>query len=548
MTVAAEKLAVEIAELRRRLAALERSGQLSSSSVRVAGVDMLVPAAISVSMNGAATAQQVAELAEATAQAKNSVFFQPIAPEGERKDFDVWFDTDNGNRIHRWTNGGWEARPLDTAAFAANSVTAETIDVETLTGVVITGAVLRTGSDNARVELDATGLKGYDNLGVVKTHVGTDGRLLAEDVVLKGVISTTSGDIGARLEQGGIYFDRVIGGIPVISSLDMGQNPINGQPFLTIQVDQITGPMQGDLAAVDIGPLEIQLRAGAHPVNVSLYTANAAFRNVHALDVFGERLFVGRITPSAEALSTVPWLLIEGNGINFVQANTPVNGDTPSITNTAGELSIQADRLSLRAAQSISGQVNGLPAFSFDGVGGIIQGKTTLGALEVSGQSKLVGDVIASGGVRSQTATVAGAATVGGALEVTGKIAAAGAIESASGTVTGISTVGTLKSNKILNTNNGVSAPYAMASGSRVASMGIAAGTSVNWAITFPVGRFTSPPNLALTCGNARFTLGYSSLTKDGALISTANWSTGAGNPDSITWTAVQMTAAGSNG
>lgn len=72
----------------------------------------------------AAAAQTAAGNAQTSADAKNRVWYQTSAPSGTgHKVGDTWFDTDDGNRIHRWDGGKWEPVLAGSEAIADLAIT-----------------------------------------------------------------------------------------------------------------------------------------------------------------------------------------------------------------------------------------------------------------------------------------------------------------------------------------------------------------------------------------------------------------------------------------
>ncbi len=61
--------------------------------------------------------------AQATADGKNTVFYQTAAPSGTHKINDVWFDTDDSNKMYYWNGSAWAVRQFGTNAIANASIT-----------------------------------------------------------------------------------------------------------------------------------------------------------------------------------------------------------------------------------------------------------------------------------------------------------------------------------------------------------------------------------------------------------------------------------------
>lgn len=91
------------------------------------------------------TAAQAAALAQTTADGKNQVLYATVPPVGsDLVENDIWFDTDDGNKMYRWTGSAWEAKQFDTAALAA-----ECIDTAHLAASAVTAAKIATGTITA---------------------------------------------------------------------------------------------------------------------------------------------------------------------------------------------------------------------------------------------------------------------------------------------------------------------------------------------------------------------------------------------------------------
>lgn len=73
--------------------------------------------------NEAETAALAAGTAQATADGKNTVFYQTASPSGTHKVNDVWFDTDDSNKMYYWNGSAWAARQFGTNAIANASIT-----------------------------------------------------------------------------------------------------------------------------------------------------------------------------------------------------------------------------------------------------------------------------------------------------------------------------------------------------------------------------------------------------------------------------------------
>lgn len=103
---------------------------------------------IAAAQSAATAAQAAATAAQTTADGKNKVFRQTSAPTASATG-DLWFDTDDDNRIYRWSGTAWVANDLGTNAlanFSANKITSGTIDASVVTVSNINAGNISTGT------------------------------------------------------------------------------------------------------------------------------------------------------------------------------------------------------------------------------------------------------------------------------------------------------------------------------------------------------------------------------------------------------------------
>lgn len=106
----------------------------------------------SVQDTSIAAAQAAATAAQTTADGKNKIYRQTTAPTGTLVSGDLWFDTDDDNRIYRYNGTTWVANDLGSNAIAslsANKLTAGTIDASVITVSNINAGNISTGTLNA---------------------------------------------------------------------------------------------------------------------------------------------------------------------------------------------------------------------------------------------------------------------------------------------------------------------------------------------------------------------------------------------------------------
>lgn len=109
---------------------------------------------VSVQDTAIAAAQSAATAAQTTADGKNRVYRQTTQPTtGPFAEGDLWFDTDDDNRIYRYTSGSWgTAVALGNNALgnlSANKITSGSIDASVITVSNLNAGNISTGTLNA---------------------------------------------------------------------------------------------------------------------------------------------------------------------------------------------------------------------------------------------------------------------------------------------------------------------------------------------------------------------------------------------------------------
>jgi hypothetical protein len=109
---------------------------------------------VSVQDTAIAAAAAAASAAQSTADGKNRIYRQTTQPTGGTYvEGDLWFDTDDDNKIYRFTSGSWAtAVPLGNNALgnlSANKITSGSIDASVITVSNINAGNISTGTLNA---------------------------------------------------------------------------------------------------------------------------------------------------------------------------------------------------------------------------------------------------------------------------------------------------------------------------------------------------------------------------------------------------------------
>ncbi len=95
----------------------------------------------------ATSAQTTATNALTAANGKNTVFYQAAAPATTgRKANDIWFDTDDGDKMYYFNGTTWSAQQFGSSAIAANAITANHIVASTITAAKLAAKTLTAAS------------------------------------------------------------------------------------------------------------------------------------------------------------------------------------------------------------------------------------------------------------------------------------------------------------------------------------------------------------------------------------------------------------------
>lgn len=158
-----------------------------------------------------------------TANGKNKTYHQASEPTGgEYADGDVWFDTDDDNKMYRWNGSSWAAVVLGDDALesiSANKITAGTIDASQITVSNLDAGNITTGTiDAARLNIgdiisSGSILVAGDNISGLNNDSGYQ---TAGDV--NTAISGKADKSGAVSSTVPVYYRSTSSSVPSISS------------------------------------------------------------------------------------------------------------------------------------------------------------------------------------------------------------------------------------------------------------------------------------------------------------------------------------------
>ena len=128
---------------------------------------------------------QAISAAQATANGKNTVYYQASAPTGGTyKLADIWFDTNDGNKMHYWNGSAWTAEQFGNAAISDLSITNAKIKDGTIESAKIAnldaGKVTTGTMSAARIKGDTLTLGGANNVDGVMEVYDASGNLVGQ--------------------------------------------------------------------------------------------------------------------------------------------------------------------------------------------------------------------------------------------------------------------------------------------------------------------------------------------------------------------------------
>lgn len=184
--------------------------------------------------------------AQATADGKNRVYRQASEPTGGTyAEGDLWFDTDDDNRIYRYTSGSWAtAVPLGNNALgnlSANKITSGSIDASVITVSNINAGNISTGTLNA------------DRIAALSI---TGGKLAAGTITTDKLIAGTL--TGFTINNGSGTFNVTSAGVVTAVS-----GTIGGFTLSTDRIGDINGTYIGTNGTMGITNINVRQSSGS---------------------------------------------------------------------------------------------------------------------------------------------------------------------------------------------------------------------------------------------------------------------------------------------
>jgi hypothetical protein len=196
---------------------------------------------IAAAQAGADAASTAAAAAQTTADGKNKVYRQTAEPTGGTyAEGDLWFDTDDNNKIYRRTSSAWTAVQLGGEALAninANKITAGTIDASVITVSNLNAGNLTAGTI-AAARITSTSISAAD--------INAD-RLTAGTIASARITSTSisAADINADRITAGTLTGRAINNGSGTFSVDTAGNLTATSASITGTINSSGGTIAG---------------------------------------------------------------------------------------------------------------------------------------------------------------------------------------------------------------------------------------------------------------------------------------------------------------
>jgi len=276
----------------------------------------------------AAAAAAAAVAAQTTADGKNRIYRQTSTPTGTLVAGDLWFDTDDDNKIYRYDGSTFVANTLGNNALAsisANKITAGTIDASVITVSNI-------------------------NAGNISTGTLAADRILAASITGAKIAANTI--TAANITAGTITATEIATGTITAAKIATGTITATQIAAGTITTDKlVAGTLTGFLVQTSSGSNSVSLvgsdnsltfkNGGSNVGHILPLSSNGVLMHYGATaDGSGgtfPQMFVGSANASMFASSTIGIGIATGTGVS-INGNTALNNQTtyPGVATGAG--------------------------------------------------------------------------------------------------------------------------------------------------------------------------------------------------------------------
>lgn len=283
---------------------------------------------VSVQDTAIAAAQSAATAAQTTADGKNRVYRQTSQPSGGTyAEGDLWFDTDDDNKIYRYTSGSWgTAVTLGNNALAsisANKITAGTIDASVITVSNINAGNISTGT-LAADRIAAASITG------TKIAAGT---ITASNIATATITAT-------QIAAGTITASNIATGTITATQIAAG----------TITTDKlVAGTLTGYTVQTSSGSNAVILQGSSNAL--SFKVSGSVVGNIVPLSSFGVLTHYGA-TPDPSG-GTFPQMFVGSSNVSMFASSTVGLGVSTSLgTTISGNLDVSGVAVFATAAGS----------------------------------------------------------------------------------------------------------------------------------------------------------------------------------------------------
>ena len=315
-------------------------------------------AAAAAASAAAASASAAATAAQTTADGKNKIYRQTTQPStGPFAEGDLWFDTDDDNKIYRYTSGSWSnAVTLGNNALAsisANKITAGTIDASVITVSNINAGNISTGT-LAADRIAAASITGAKiAAGTITAANITAGTITSAEIatgtitesnIATGTITATqiaaSTITGSLIAAGTITASNIAASTITASQIATGTITATQIAAGTITTDKLTaGTLTGFTVQTSSGTNAVILQGSSNAL--SFKVSGSVVGNIVPLSSFGVLTHYGA-TPDPTG-GTFPQMFVGSANVSmFANASNGIGVGTSTGVQITGTTSLNS--------------------------------------------------------------------------------------------------------------------------------------------------------------------------------------------------------------
>ena len=271
--------------------------QIAAGAVSMSNLATDASTAITTAGSNASAALQAAQQCVQLVDGKATVFYQASAPTGGTySENDIWFDTDDGNKMYRWDGSAWSAQTFGESALSAGAVTANKIAA----GAVVAAAL---AANAVTAEKIAAGV-------ITASHISSG--TITGSLIAAGTIT------GTNISSETITGDKLVANTITASKIAAGTITSNEIAANTITASKIAA---GTITSTEIAAGTItaaNLAAGVLTVgNISDFSS-ALQAAIDGIQVGGRNLIRKTLSVAVESSSVRPNL----NGVAALWTST----------------------------------------------------------------------------------------------------------------------------------------------------------------------------------------------------------------------------------